>query len=39
LRGGFLLRTDLSNVVNTNTLLPVVDGVVIANATRLGASR
>ena len=29
LRGGFLLRTDLSNVVNTNTLLPVVDGVPV----------
>ena len=29
LRGGFLLRTDLSNVVNINTLLPVVDGVPV----------
>jgi outer membrane receptor protein involved in Fe transport len=29
LRGGLLLRTDLSNVVNTNTLLPVVDGVPV----------
>jgi outer membrane receptor protein involved in Fe transport len=29
LRGGFLLRTDLSNVVNTNTLLPVVDDVPV----------
>jgi outer membrane receptor protein involved in Fe transport len=29
LRGGFLLRADLSNVVNTNTLLPVVDGVPV----------
>jgi hypothetical protein len=27
LRGGLLLRTDLTNVVNTNTLLPVVDDV------------
>ena len=29
LRGGFLLRTDLSYVTNTNTLLPVVDGVPV----------
>ena len=29
LRGGLLLRTDLTNVVNTNTLLPVVDDVPV----------
>ena len=29
LRGGFLLRTDLTDVTNTNTLLPVVDGVPV----------
>jgi len=29
LRGGLLLRTDLTDVVNTNTLLPVVDDVPV----------
>jgi len=29
LRGGLLLRTDASNIVNTNTLLPVVGGVPV----------
>src|SRR6478672_9883658 len=29
LRGGFLLRADLTDVVNTNTLLPVVNGVPV----------
>ena len=29
LRGGFLLRTDLTDVANTNTLLPVVAGAPV----------
>ena len=29
LRGGFLLRTDLTDVTNINTLLPVVNGVPV----------
>ena len=29
LRGGFLLRTDLTDVANTNTLLPVVGGAPV----------
>jgi outer membrane receptor protein involved in Fe transport len=40
LRGGLLLRTDASNVVNTNTLLPVVGGVPVdAPFTAVDASK
>lgn len=40
LRGGFLLRTDLTDVANTNTLLPVVaDTPVDAPFTVLDASK
>ena len=40
LRGGLLLRTDASDVVNTNTLLPVVGGVPVdAPFTAVDASK
>jgi outer membrane receptor protein involved in Fe transport len=40
LRGGFLVRTDLSDVANTNTLLPVVGGAPVdAPFTVLDASK
>jgi outer membrane receptor protein involved in Fe transport len=40
LRGGFLLRTDLTDVANTNTLLPVVAGAPVdAPFTVLDASK
>ena len=40
LRGGFLVRTDLTDVANTNTLLPVVAGAPVdAPFTVLDASK